>query len=207
VWGVQVNECTKQENLIITDQDEPVITVDNIKVAQFIHLLLNNKEIRDVIDTIGKKAVLILGRFSEDRKPILDAIRNELRNHNYLPILFDFSPSPNQTTVETVKTLAAMSRFIIADLTDAKSVLQELQAIVPDFPSVAVRFLIKKPQYEPGMLDYIRKFPWVIDGAYEYEDEEEVIASIKGNVMGPAETKVKELRRVEQVGLDPRGAY
>ena len=87
-----------------------------------------------------------------------------------------------------------MSRFIIADLTDAKSVLQELQAIVPDFPSVAVRFLIKKPQHEPGMLDHIRKFPWVVGGAYEYEREAEVIASIQENVLGPAETKVKELR-------------
>jgi hypothetical protein len=86
--------------------------------------------------------VLILGRFSEERKIVLDAIRDELCKHNYLPILFDFSPSPNRDTVETVRTLAGMSRFIIADLTDAKSVLQELQAIVPDFPSVAVRFLI-----------------------------------------------------------------
>ena len=91
-----------------------------------------------------------------------------------------------------------MSRFVVADLTDAKSVLQELQAIVPDFPSVAVRFLIKgKGSYasqKPGMLDFIERFPWVIKDAYEYENEEEVIASIKQNVIGPAEAKVKELR-------------
>jgi hypothetical protein len=55
-----VNDATKQQNLIITDRDQPVITVDNIKVAQFIYLLLDNKEIRDVIDTIGRKLVLIL---------------------------------------------------------------------------------------------------------------------------------------------------
>jgi hypothetical protein len=50
----------------ITDPDEPVITVDNIKIAQFIYLLLNNKEIRDVIDTVGRKGVLLLGRFTGD---------------------------------------------------------------------------------------------------------------------------------------------
>ena len=94
MWDIKVDDRTKQQNLIITDSDEPVITVDNIKVAQFIYLLLNNQEIRDVIDTITSKAVLILGRFSDERKPILDAIRDELRKHNYLPIMFDFRPQP-----------------------------------------------------------------------------------------------------------------
>jgi hypothetical protein len=209
IWDIKVNDQTNQRNLVITPYGEPAITVDNIEVAQFIYLLVNNQAIRKVIDTITSKAVLILGRFSDERKSVLEAIQNELRKHDYLPILFDFLPSPNRDTVETVKTLAGMSRFIIADLTDAKSVLQELQAIVPDFPSVAVRFLIKKPQNEPGMLDYIRKFPWVIGGAYEYEREEELISSIKENVVGPAEAKVTELRseKLKRVDLNPRGGY
>ena len=59
VWDIKANERTKQQNLIITDHGEPDVTVDNIKVAQFIYLLLNNQEIRDVIDTIGQKGVLI----------------------------------------------------------------------------------------------------------------------------------------------------
>jgi hypothetical protein len=46
---------TKQQNLVITDGEEPEITVDNIEVAQFVYLLLHNEKIRDVIDTIGKK--------------------------------------------------------------------------------------------------------------------------------------------------------
>jgi hypothetical protein len=33
-----------------------------------------------------------------------------------------------------------------------------------------------------------------VENTYEYENEEEVIASIKDNVIGPAEAKVKELR-------------
>jgi hypothetical protein len=35
--------------------------VDNIEVVQFIYLMLNNQKIRDVIDTITSKAVLISG--------------------------------------------------------------------------------------------------------------------------------------------------
>lgn len=186
----------EQQNLIITPPDQATITVDNMKVAQFIYLLLNNKEIRDVIDTITSKAVLILGRFSDERKPVLDAIRQELRKseHNYLPIVFDFQPSANQTTGETIKTLAGMSRFVIADLTDARSVLEELALIIPNLPKVAVRFLIKKSEPQYGMLDYFSAYKSAIEKAYEYEGLEEVIASIKKNIIVPAEAKVKELR-------------
>ena len=196
VWDLIVNDVTKQQNLIITDRErgESVITVDNIKVAQLVYLLLENKEIRDVIDTIGKKAVLILGRFSDERKPVLDALRDELRKHDYLPIMFDFASSARQSTVETVTTLARMARFVIADLTDARSVLMELQAIVPDLPSVAVRLLIKKSEHEYGMLDFIRRYKSVIENTYEYDNVEDVIASIKENIIGPAEAKVQGLR-------------
>jgi len=54
--------------LIITPPNEPEITVDNIEVAQFIYLMLYNQKIRDVIDTITSKVVLILGRFTPERK-------------------------------------------------------------------------------------------------------------------------------------------
>jgi uncharacterized protein YjbI with pentapeptide repeats len=196
VWAIKVNDGTSQQNLIITDYGESVITIDNIKVAQFIYLLLNNQEIRDVIDTITSKAVLILGRFSEDRKAVLDALRDELRKHNYLPILFDFLPSPNQATLGTIKTLASMARFVIADLTDARSVLMELGAVVPAFPAVAVRLMIKKSAHEYGMLDEIRLHRSVVDDTYEYEDTDKVIASIRENIIAPAEAKVDELRRL-----------
>ena len=83
VWNIKVNDRTEQQNLIITRYNEPVIRIDNIKVAQFIYLLLNNQEIRDVIDTITSKAVLILGRFTPERKEVLDALRDALRRRDY----------------------------------------------------------------------------------------------------------------------------
>src|SRR5207245_2151031 len=86
VWGVQL-EGAKQDNLIITPEDEPTITVDNLKIAQFIYLLLSNAEIRSVIDTITSKVVLILGRFTTERKALLEAIKEELRKQNYTPVL------------------------------------------------------------------------------------------------------------------------
>jgi uncharacterized protein YjbI with pentapeptide repeats len=134
VWDVQLEEAI-QSSLVITPLGDPTITVDNLEVAQFIYLLLNNQKIRHVIDTITSKVVLILGRFTPERKAIFDAIRDELRRRDYVPILFDFEKPSTKSTLETVSTLAHMARFVIADLTHAKSVLQELQAVVPTNPT------------------------------------------------------------------------
>jgi uncharacterized protein YjbI with pentapeptide repeats len=130
-WDLKLDSRTKQQNLVITLENESTITVDTIEVAQFVYLLLRNEKIRDVIDTISSKAVLILGRFTDERKAVLDALREELRKRDYLPILFDFSVPATRDITETVSLLARMARFIIADLTDPSSIPKELEAIVP----------------------------------------------------------------------------
>jgi hypothetical protein len=138
---------------------ESPIQVDNLEVAQFIYLLLNNAKIRSVIDTITSKVVLILGRFTPERKVVLDAIRDELRKRDYLPVLFDFEKPASRDLTETISTLAHMARFVIADITDAKSIPQELMAIVPNMPSVPVQPLLLASQHEYGMFEHFRNYP------------------------------------------------
>lgn len=190
VWGVKL-EGTKQENLVITPPHEPTITVDNLEVAQFIYLLLNNKKIRDVIDTITSKVVLILGRFTPERKIILDAIRDELRKRNYTPVLFDFEKPASRDFTETVRTLAHLSRFIIADLTDPSSIPQELQSIVPDL-EVPVQPLLLEAKREYSMFVDFRKHDWVLP-TYLYKDRESLIVSLQDEIIEPAEKKAREL--------------
>jgi len=193
VWSVQL-EGAKQDNLIITPEDEPIITVDNLKIAQFIYLLLNNAEIREVIDTITSKVVLILGRFTLERKKILDALRDELRKRNYSPVLFDFEKPASRDLTETISTLAHMARFVIADITDAKSIPQELGQIVPNLPSVPVQPLILKSQREYGIFEHFTRFPWVLP-VYHYTDEETLLLSLKESIIDPAEQKAQELAK------------
>jgi hypothetical protein len=105
-----------------------------------------------------------------------------------------FETSAEQTRHLT--TLAQnMARFVIADVSDAKSILQELRGIVPDLPSVAVQPLILIPQEEPGMFDFIRRFPWVLE-PYHYRSQEHLLANLEKSVVDPAEAKVRELRGV-----------
>lgn len=191
-WKLNL-EGTIQSNLIITPYGEPVITVDNLEIAQFIYLLIHNEKLRDVIDTIGKKAVLILGRFTDERLAVLEAIREELRQRDYIPILFDFEKPNSRDITETVGLLAHMARFVIADLTDAKSIPQELSHIVPDLPSVAVQPLILSGQREYGMFEHFQRYPWVLP-IHEYESQDQLIAELSEKVIAPAEAKVDELR-------------
>ena len=193
-WGLKLDEYTKQQNLVVTRDDEPEITVDNIEVAQFVYLLLNNDKIRSVIDTITTKMVLILGRFTPERRAVLDALRNELRQRNYLPMLFDYNKPGARDITETVSLLARMARFVVADLTDAKSIPQELGVIVPDLPSVPVQPLLLEGSDEYGMFEHFRRYPWVLK-PHRYSSQEQLIADLSERVIRPAEDKVLELRQ------------
>jgi uncharacterized protein YjbI with pentapeptide repeats len=191
VWNV-TTDGSKQQNLIVTDRG-PTITVDNLKLAQFIFLMINNAEIRDIIDTITAKTVLILGRFTPERKKVLDALRQELRSHNYLPVVFDFDLPNSRDTDETLNLLARMARFVIADISDPRSVPQELRGIVPDLPSVPVQPILSSESEEYGMFDYFKNYPWLLETfRYKFSDSVSAIAS---HVIGAAEAKLKEARR------------
>ena len=186
----------EQSNLIIRASNaEPAIHVDDLEVAQFVYLLLSNGKITRLVDTVGKKAVLILGRFTDERKAVLEALKSALRAKAYLPILFDFEKPAGRDVNETLSLLAHMARFIIADFSDAKSVIQQMQAIVPTLPSVPVQPIIIADQEQSASLtfDFLRRYPWVLK-PYRYDGQEQLIASLDEWVIRPAEAKVLELR-------------
>ena len=190
-------EFEEQKDLVITPSETPIITVDNIKVAQFIHLILNNEEIRDVINTLTSKSVLILGRFSiPERKSILDALRNKLREYDLLPIVFDFDRPTDKDFTETIKTLAGLSLFVIADITNPKSSPLELQATVPDYQIPFVPIIQEGEQPFAKMVDLQKKYNWVMDTLY-YDSIETLINALKPAIIDPAIEKHNELRLIK----------
>ncbi|SRR5579885_601287 len=189
-WGLNL-ERAKQLNLIITPPDEPAIAMDNLEVAQFVYLLLKNQKIRDVVSNITTKAVLILGRFTPDRKAILDTIRDELRRYNYLPIWFDFNITGSRSVTETITLLGRMARFIIADLTEPSTIPKELEAIAPTL-AVPVQPLLQGSARPYSMFKDSWKYRWVLK-AHWYQGPNDLLASIKEKVITPAEGKAKEL--------------
>jgi hypothetical protein len=151
--------------------------------------------------TIAAKVVLILGRFTPERISILEKIREALRNRDYLPMLFDFAGPTSRDLTETISTLAHLARFVIVDLTDARSVPQELMAIVPNLPSVPVQPLIAAGQVEYGMFEHFRRYPWVLQ-MVSYPDEDTLISILDQQVIAPAEAmaKAQRSRRIETGG-------
>jgi Pentapeptide repeats (8 copies) len=195
IWDIKVNDHTKQQNLIITRPGDTRITVDNIKVAQFIYLLLNNQEIRRVIDTVTAKAVLILGRFIDERKQILNAIRDRLAEKDYVPIIFDFDKPSSRDLTETISTLAHLSRFIIADVTDPKSIPQELMKIIPQLLSVPVQPILLEGKDEWSMFDDLKRTGRILP-TFHYENLEDVRRSLRERILAPAEKWLEEFSKV-----------
>jgi hypothetical protein len=208
VYGISVWDLkgvpADQTDLVITPDNETEITVDNLKMAQFIYLLLDNEEIRDVLDTIGKKGVLILGRFTPERKQVLDALRNRLRNLNYMPMMFDFEGAQTKDFTETVKILAGMSRFIIADITSPKSSPLELQATVPDYKVPFVP-IIQDGEEPFSMFANLQDYPWMLD-LLEYEDGDQLIAVFENAIIQPALIKADEINFLKAGKVRKRSA-
>jgi hypothetical protein len=190
-WGPKLKE-TKQQNLVITPENEPTVTVDNIEVAQFIYLLLNNQKVRDVIDTIGKKGVLLLGRFTEGRIAILERLREKLRNLGYVPMVFNFDKPETKDFTETVRLLANLSHFVIVDITNPRSTPLELQGTVPDYMVPFVPILKKGQEPFSMFADLQNKYDWVLD-VIVYPSTDRLIEVLENEIVIPAKVKFDEL--------------
>lgn len=160
VWGGNLQDAVQQDMVIATSDGS--ISLDNIALAQFVYLLMNNEGVRSAIDTLASKTVLILGRFSVERKKVLDELRGYVRENGYVPLLFDFDKPAHRSLTETVRTLAGISKFVIVDLTDPRSVPHELQMIIPHLTSVPVQPLIEDGSEPYGMFADYSCYPWVL---------------------------------------------
>jgi uncharacterized protein YjbI with pentapeptide repeats len=189
-WDLKT-EGTIQKDLLISDFREPDILVDNIEVGQFIHLLLENQKIRHVIDTITTKVVLILGRFGE-RKEILDCLRSALRKRDWVPVVFDFGKPQNRDFMGTVSTLAHLSRFVLADITDATSVREELRTIiVSHLSNLPVQPLLESSSSEYYNFPDYKNCSWVLK-ITRYRNLENLMEMLP-QIITVAEAKAREL--------------
>ena len=175
-WEVNLDKAT-QKGLIITSGKGSIITVDDLEVAQFIHLILHNIKLRNVINTMTGKAVLIFGRFADGRKEVLESIAQWLRNNDHLPIMMDL-PSPNDGNfTETVKTLAGLCKYVIADLTEAKFVPQESLFAIPNIMMPFIPLL--QNGYAPwSMWKDLESRPYVLKPIVSYDTIDDLLGKM-----------------------------
>ncbi|MBL8447846.1 MAG: pentapeptide repeat-containing protein [Zoogloeaceae bacterium] len=185
-WGLDLSRVGDQTNLHITPEGRAGLTVDNLELAQFVYLMVHNEKIRGIIDTIGRKAVLILGRFYGERKAVLDALKVKLREFDLVPIVFDWDKPTSRDLTETVALLASMSRFVVADVTDAKSIPQELAEIVPRLPSVPVQPILLRGDPGYAMFEHWTSYRTMLP-VYQYRDLAELLDNVQPAILAPVE--------------------
>ena len=184
-----------QHNLIITPANIPTISVDTFPFAQFISLLLKHQELCKIVDIVTKKAVLILGFFPSERQAVLNVLRETLREHSYVPVLFDLQESKRKDLLETVNFLAHLSSFIIADLSGLWSNLDELTAIVPLNNSPLIVIFQTPHELQNGQFlhtdvqaEHLSANPRVLD-VHPYADHQALLAPLRSSIIQAAERK------------------
>lgn len=194
-WNVKLDGAT-QADLVITRHDEPKITVDDLQVAQFVYLLLNNANLRNVLNAMTDRGVLILGRFSDGGLDALRAVADELRRLEYIPMIFDFARPDDRDYTETVKILVGLSRFVVVDVS-GPSVPQELYATVPHF-SVPFVPILQNGRKIPSTLPDLLKYDWFLNQIVRYNDVQELGARVETDIVAPAEEKNTKRRELIQ---------
>jgi uncharacterized protein YjbI with pentapeptide repeats len=188
VYGVSVWDtigCPRDEkNLIVTSPGDASLSTDSLALAQFLYFLIRNENAREMIDTLTTKVVLILGNFKKENKDTLEAIRDKLRTLGLIPVLFDFNVPASKDTTGTVETLARISRFILADLTDPSSIPHELATTVPFLKTTPVLLLRQAGTAGYSMVNDLLAYPWVLP-VHEYLSPSVLVQQLSA-VIAPA---------------------
>jgi len=121
IWEILIDGATRQENLIITSEDQVTITVDSLKAAGFVHMYLSDAALRGMFSIKPNKALLIIGSVAH-RANELAAAAETARVNGYTPIIFDASPKHiAPAALQNLVVLAGMSTCAVIDITEPQS--------------------------------------------------------------------------------------
>jgi hypothetical protein len=168
----------------VDDPPRPPISVDDLLTAQLLFILLDNENVARVLQTSTKRTVLLLGRFTPQRKAALETLRKALLDANFVPLLFDFKRAAARDLTETIMAMAQMACFVVVDLTDAKSVAQELSHIVPFMPSLPVVPIIRQGEPVYAMFEHFTRYAWVLPRV-QYRDERHLASIFRDAILRP----------------------
>ena len=161
-------------------------TIEDVRALA---LRLDGAEVSRMLSYVAERSVLILGRFTSARKPTLELIRREIstKPRQYVPILFDFDRPHELTMLESVLRFAAVSRFVIADLSDPKWVLAEFGKIVGAFNSLPIVPIIHASQREDEVVAYVEGFRSA-HKVVRYRDEAHLCSILDSEILKAGET-------------------
>jgi hypothetical protein len=103
-----------------------------------------------------------------------------------VPIVLNFDKPQTKDFTETVRLLAGLSHFVIADVTNPKSTPLELQATVPEI-MVPFQPIIEEGEQPFSMLQdlWIKHRDWVLEPIY-YPSLDKLVAALDAEIIRPA---------------------
>ncbi len=155
-WDLTIDDTTNQRDLVLTDWDEPTVTIDGFNVAQFMYLFLHTPQIPSIFEAVTSQIVLILGRFGAERKAELDTLRAALRKKNYLPVLVDVKKPDSQKFLSMLNVLGHISRCILADFTQPQTMLEAAEYLAAATTAPFLPLLAAEEVEEPSLLPRLR---------------------------------------------------
>lgn len=208
-WDVQRDQHTREQRLLVMPGLDPIdydakavlrpgwgVRVDNLEVAHFIAMLIENPKLGQIINAAAARVVLLLGRFVGAEVEVLRALEQALPAFGYVPVVFDFDEPHDRDTIETVAILAGLSNFVIANLSAPRSTPLETHLIIP---AIAVPFvpIIRSSEQPFAMFTALqRKYPWVLP-TVRYRSAAGLVRSLRPKVVEPAERMARRLRNAK----------
>jgi hypothetical protein len=184
IWNVKLQDA-RQFDIVVTPPGEPAVTVDGLEVAQFMHLLLHNKQLRDMVNPPASKFALILGHFASERTNILAGIRNVLRDGNYIPVSLDFGKHGSRDIKDSLSALVHIAGLVIADFTNAGSMAQELEHVVSGPREIPVIPLLQDSEIEHETFEHLKRHARLGE-IHRYTDPENLYRSLEQDITVPA---------------------
>jgi len=194
-WDIRTDSDTRQDLIVSLGATAPEapLRVSDLHTAQLLALMLDGPGVRRVLESASSKLVLILGSFSAREKSVLDSLRTALRSSGYVAVTFDFERPAALDYAETVSVLAGLSRFIVADYTDAKEVRAELLEARRQHARVPVIPLARHDARLPVTITNVFSADELNRLLVRYEDAEDLVSKLQSAVIEPAEARVAEI--------------
>ena len=147
---------------------------------------------------------LWLGRFTGGRIALLERLKEELRKRNFLPMVFNFDKPEVKDFTETIRLLAGLSHFVIADITKASSAPLELQAVVPECMIPFVTIIEQGEEPFSMFTDlWIKYRDWVFN-PIGYPSVDRLIEVLDTKIVRPAQDRFATLlaRKAEELRVE-----
>jgi hypothetical protein len=201
-WDLKSDGATRWRDLVLMPPWQPVLTTDDLELAQLICLLAYGRKTRTVLEAVTSRVVLILGSSEAGSKPAVEAVKEALREQAaaYVPVVLDLGPPSGRGALETLACLAPIARFAIGELSfaGASGLRPELveilqRAAVPLAPVVCQAF---GDGGTPRVAGARQRQPSLVLPTFGYRDIRHLTAALDRKVIAPVEAKVRGMRRI-----------